>query len=70
MVHLVKCESLLSFPCMQVRRIVADANAFARRHLSVRGRDCYFARLLRGWHSLQRGVDPQPPPGSELFRPG
>lgn len=51
-----------------VRRMVDAASAFARTHLSARGRDCYTMRLLAAWRALtvrggQEGLEL--PPGVE-----
>eukprot|EP00884_Botryococcus_braunii_P016709 jgi/Botrbrau1/3721/Bobra.0363s0008.2 len=40
---------------LEVRRIVENANAFAKRFLSDKGRDCYFVQLLKEFHGLLRG---------------
>ncbi|KAK9811967.1 hypothetical protein WJX73_004068 [Symbiochloris irregularis] len=53
----------------QVRSIVEAANAFARRHLSVRGRDCYFVRLLHLWHTRLKRPIQQGPREAELYIP-
>lgn len=37
---------------VEAGRIARAATAFARRHLSARGRDCYTLRLLAAWRAL------------------